>query len=530
MAKSIFYDWRIILMIVLVVVSFLAIQPNITNVNGAQVVYMPVNSYVGNLSSRGVIGLQTGSIITAVDGVPVHNIEQFYSQLNKSAIVNTSLSLTYENELFPYIYKSNTTKIFVEPDAVFNSSTIQAQNVPSTHLNYGLDIIGGTQIEVLPNATNYNASVVSELETTLSKRLDVYGISGTTVSTVQALSGKSFIMVSMPNVGESQALSLIQNQGKFYATIGNVTVFNSSNASESILDVCLSSGCPFGVYQTPSASNSYQFQFGIQLAPGAAKNFENAVKRLSPSTTNPGYFNESIRLYLNGVEQGQPLLISENILTNFDGAITIEGGGVDQQQATSDMKTLQAVMQSGSLPVPLKIISISSVSPTAGSQFISQIYILLLIAFVLVSIVIFLRYNDYRISSLILITSITEIFIVIGVAAAIHWTLDIPSMAGIIASIGISVDDQIIITDEMRRGASQQEYAVTKKRISRAFFIIFVSFFSFAAIMFPLLFSTASLFAGFALTTILASLIGLLVTRPAYARIIGRLEGQNGRI
>ena len=530
MAKSIFYDWRIILMIVLVVVSFLAIQPNITNVNGAQVVYMPVNSYVGNLSSRGVIGLQTGSIITAVDGVPVHNIEQFYTQLNKSAIVNTSLSLTYENELFPYIYKSNTTKIFVEPDAVFNSSTIQAQNVPSTHLNYGLDIIGGTQIEVLPNATNYNASVVSELETTLSKRLDVYGISGTTVSTVQALSGKSFIMVSMPNVGESQALSLIQNQGKFYATIGNVTVFNSSNASESILDVCLSSGCPFGVYQTPSASNSYQFQFGIQLAPGAAKNFENAVKRLSPSTTNPGYFNESIRLYLNGVEQGQPLLISENILTNFDGAITIEGGGVDQQQATSDMKTLQAVMQSGSLPVPLKIISISSVSPTAGSQFISQIYILLLIAFILVSIVIFLRYNDYRISSLILITSITEIFIVIGVAAAIHWTLDIPSMAGIIASIGISVDDQIIITDEMRRGASQQEYAVTKKRISRAFFIIFVSFFSFAAIMFPLLFSTASLFAGFALTTILASLIGLLVTRPAYARIIGRLEGQNGRI
>ena len=226
-------------MIVLVVVSLLAIQPNITNVNGAQVVYMPVNSYIGNLSSRGVIGLQAGSIITSVDGIPVHNIQQFYSQLNKSAIVNTSLSITYENEIFPYIFKSNTTKVFVEPNTVFNSSTIQAQNVPYTHLNYGLDIIGGTQIEVVPNSTNYNTSVISELETTLSKRLDVYGISGTTVTTVQALSGKSFIMVSMPNVGESQALSLIQNQGKFYATIGNFTVFNSSNSSESILDVCL---------------------------------------------------------------------------------------------------------------------------------------------------------------------------------------------------------------------------------------------------------------------------------------------------
>ena len=512
-------------MILLAVVSFLAIQPNISNVNGAQVIYMPVNSYIGNLSAKGVIGLQAGSIITAVDGVPVHNIQQFYTQLNKSAIVNSSLRITYENEIFPYIYKSNTTNIFVEPNTTFNSSTIETQNVPFTHLNYGLDIIGGTQIEVVPNSTSYNSTLLNNLETTLSKRLDVYGISGTTINIVQALSGKSFIMISMPKVGESQALSLIQNQGKFYATIGNFTVFNSSNASESILDVCLSSGCPFGVYQTPSASNGYSFQFGIQLASGAAKNFEKAVKTLVPSTTNPGYFNKRIHLYLNGVQQGQPLLISTNILTNFNGAITIEGSGADAQQADLDMKTLQAIMQSGSLPVPLKIVSISSISPTSGSQFISQIYILLLIAFIVVSIVIFLRYRDYKISSLILLTSITEIFIVIGIAAAIHWTIDIPSMAGIIASIGISVDDQIIITDEMRRGLSQAEYAVTKKRISRAFFIIFVSFFSFAAIMFPLLFSTASLFAGFALTTILASLVGLLVTRPAYARIIARLEG-----
>ena len=525
MTKSILYDWRVILMIVLVAVAFLAIQPNITNVNGAQVVYMPINSYIGNLSSRGLISLQTGSIITAVNGVPVHDIQQFYSQLNKSAVVNSSLHLTYRNEIFPYIYGTSTTNIFVEPGAVFNSSTIQTQNVPSTRLNYGLDIIGGTQIEIVPNATNYNSTLVNTLEITLSKRLDVYGISGTTVSTIQTLSGKSFIMISMPNVGESQALSLIQNQGKFYATIGNFTVFNSSNSSESILDVCLSAGCPFGAYQTPTVANGYSFQFGIQMASGAAKNFETGVKALVPSTSNPGYFNKRIHLYLNGVQQGQPLLISTNILTNFNGAITIEGSGVDQQQATSNMKTLQAIMQSGSLPVPLKVVSINSVSPTAGSQFINQIYLLLLVAFVLVSIVIFLRYKDYKVSSLILLTSITEIFIVIGVAAAIHWTLDIPSMAGIIASIGISVDDQIIITDEMRRGSSQEEYAVTKKRISRAFFIIFVSFFSFAAIMFPLLFSTASLFAGFALTTILASLIGLLVTRPAFARIISRLEG-----
>ncbi len=112
----------------------------------------------------------------------------------------------------------------------------------------------------------------------------------------------------------------------------------------------------------------------------------------------------------------------------------------------------------------------------------------------------------------------------IGVAAAIKWTLDVPSIAGIIASVGISVDDQIIITDEIIRGKNKLEYATIKKRVQRAFFIIFVSFFSFAAIMFPLFFSTASLFTGFALTTILASLIGLLITRPTYARILSILS------
>ena len=522
-AKNVLKDWRILVMIAAVVVAFLAIEPNITGVTGAQVIYLPVNSYLGNLSARGIIGLGQGSIVTALNGIPISNVQQFYSALNKTAVTNTSLTIHYENEIFPYIYEQSNATVFISPGVILNSSNFQAENVPFTHLNYGLDVIGGTQIAVEPNESNYNASVVADLNGIITRRLDVYGISGVSVSTVSALSGKPFILVSMPNLGESQALSLIENQGNFYATIGNKTVFNSSVKNETILDVCTSSGCPFGVYSPPSASSSFGFQFGIQLSSQSTVNFVNAVKHLAPSTSNPGYYNESIVLFVNG-KQESSLLIQQGIQNNFNGAITISGSGSSEQDALFSMKTLETIFQTGSLPVPVKIISISSVSPTSGTQFLSQIYLLLFVAFIIVSLVIFVRYRNYKIASLILLTSITEIFVVIGVAALIHWTLDIPSIAGIIASIGISVDDQIIITDEMKRGASKEEYAVTKKRISRAFFIIFVSFFSFSAIMFPLLFSTASLFAGFALTTILASLIGLLITRPAYARIIGGMS------
>ncbi len=516
-------DWRVLVMLIAVVIAFLAIQPNITNVQGAQVIYLAPTSYLGNLSAVGATTFGTGSIVTSVNGVGVANAQQFYALLNSSDKINTTLRIGYENQIFPYIYKSSSVSIFVTKATVLNSSYVQVQDVPSTNLQYGLDIIGGTQITVAPNSTtNTNSTVMSNLQNVIQTRLNTFGLSGVSVSLVQTLSQGSFIMISMPNVGESQALALIQNQGVFYAKIGNQTVFNGTNKSEGILTVCLTSSCPYGGVVTPSLSNGqYTFSFGIELSALAAQNFANATKTLP---VRGGFLSLPIVLYLNG-KQISSLSISSNLKGQRQQDILITGSAASQAQALDQMKTLQSVFESGSLPIPIKIVSIDSVSSSTGSQFVGQIYLLLIAAVIAISLVVFIRYKDVRVSSMILLTSLAEIFIVIGVAALIHWTLDIPSIAGIIASIGISVDDQIIITDEIIRGSAQMEFAAVKKRVKRAFFIIFVSFFSFSAIMFPLLFSTASLFSGFALTTILASLIGILITRPAFAQIISKVKG-----
>ncbi len=522
-ARSLLTNWRVIIMLVAIIIAFLAIQPNILNVNGAQLIYLSTNSYLGNLSAIGSTTLTTGSIVTSINGIQVANAQQFYSALNQTAKINATVTITYKNEVFPYVYTTSTVTVPVTKTAPLNSSVIQAEDVPFTTLDYGLDIIGGTEITVVPNSTQTtNTTLIDNLQTILQTRLNTFGLSGISVSVIQTLSQGSYILVSLPNVGESQALSLIQNQGIFYATIGNDTVLNSTNKSEGILTVCLTSSCPYGGETLPTlSSGTYQFNFGIQLTKQAATNFADATRNLSVSGA---YLTEPIVLYLNG-KQISSLSISSDLKGQAEQTITISGSASSYQQALTQMKTLQSVFESGSLPTPIKIISIQSVSSTTGSQFINEIYILLFAAFIAVAIVVFLRYRDYRVSSLILGTSVAEIVIVIGLAALIHWTLDIPSIAGIIASIGISVDDQIIISDEIIRGAAQVEYAAVKKRVKRAFFIIFVSFFSFAAIMFPLLFSTASLFTGFALTTILASLIGVLITRPAYAEIISRVKG-----
>ncbi len=528
-AKKILKDWRIIVLIIAVIISFIAIQPKIFGMNGAQVVYISPDSLIGNLSNNGATTFNTGSIVTSINGRSVSDSAQFYSLLNQTAQVNTTVTIGYENQVFPYVYSQNTVQIFISKDSPLNSSIIQVQDVQPTNLNYGLDLIGGTQITIAPNSTNYTSATVSNLLAVLQTRLNTYGISGISISQFATLNGANFIMISMPNVGESQALSLITNQGKFYAKVGNITVFNSTVPGDGVIQngVCVTSGCPYGGEQLPTLTNgAYQFSFGIELTKLAAQNFANATKNLTGSALNPGYLSKPITLYLNN-KQISSLQISDNLKGAAQQNILITGSGSSYNQAYNQMKTLQAVLESGSLPTPIKLISVNAVSSSNGQQFINQIYILLAGAFIAVAIVVFVRYNwNYKVASLILITSLAEIFIVFGVAAMIKWSLDIPSMAGIIASIGISVDDQIIITDEIIRGSRKTEFANVKRRVERAFFIIVVSFLSFGAIMLPLFFSTASLFTGFALTTILAAFIGLLITRPAYAKMIALVRGE----
>ncbi|NOQ38375.1 preprotein translocase subunit SecD, partial [archaeon] len=84
------------------------------------------------------------------------------------------------------------------------------------------------------------------------------------------------------------------------------------------------------------------------------------------------------------------------------------------------------------------------------------------------------------------------------------------------------VDDQIIITDE----SSRKEKRITslKAKLKNAFFIIFTAAFTTIAAMTPLLFIGAGALRGFALTTIIGVIIGVLITRPAFGRIIREIK------
>ena len=98
----------------------------------------------------------------------------------------------------------------------------------------------------------------------------------------------------------------------------------------------------------------------------------------------------------------------------------------------------------------------------------------------------------------------------------IRWNVDLPSIAGILATIGTGVDQQIVILDEARTG----RHTSIKQRMKRAFAIILGAYFTALVALLPLLWAGAGLLKGFAVTTIIGITIGVLITRPAFAAII----------
>jgi preprotein translocase subunit SecD len=199
-----------------------------------------------------------------------------------------------------------------------------------------------------------------------------------------------------------------------------------------------------------------------------------------------------------------------------------EGGAGTAEEASAIADRYKIWLTSGNLPIKTDIILERPNLPELGQQFLKFAGIIALIALGLVASVISFRYREPKISMAILTTSFSEIIMIMGFASAVSWELDLAAMAGIIAAIGTGVDHQIIITDETLRGErkTKEDKKIwdVKQSLNRAFFIILASAITTITAMLPLM-SIIDL-RGFAFTSIIGILIGILISRPAYGRLV----------
>ena len=119
-------------------------------------------------------------------------------------------------------------------------------------------------------------------------------------------------------------------------------------------------------------------------------------------------------------------------------------GGFTFQSATD----LALLLRSGALPAPLNIIEERTVGPDLGQDSINAGMIALAIGFVLVILFIFFK---YKIFGLITNTAlIINLFILIGVLTIFEATLTLPGIAGIILTVGMAVDANVLIFERIK--------------------------------------------------------------------------------
>ena len=482
--------------------------------------------YTSHLFQKGVIitsvtpnstasfqGFQSGEVINSINGQPIENIGNYSLLIEGIYSPNQTVKTTFVTDNGTIIYYSN-----VPPD-------ITVSDVPLTNLKPGLDLAGGAMALVEAKNQSLTYQQASDLAQMISNRLNVYGLQDIQVSPVRDLSGNNYVQVEIAGATPSDIENLISQQGIFEAKIGNSTVFEGGKQDISSVG---ESGQNAGIQSCSQQSDgSYicQFSFNVFLSPDAAQREAQLTQNLSINNSAGGsYLSEPLNLYLDG-KFIESLQISSDLKGRVTTQVSIQGSGVGATQtdaynsAQSQMKQLQTILQTGSLPFQLEIVQMNTISPTLGKNFTNTILLAGFVALILVALVIFIRYKKPKASLALLLTSVSEIIIILGIAAVINWNLDLPSIAGILATLGTGVDSQIIILDEAR-----SKVLNIKQRIKRAFAIIVGSYFTAFVAMLPLYWAVAGYFKGFAFTTIIGITVGILITRPAFADMVNKIE------
>lgn len=568
--KLIFTNWRIILMLLILLLSFVSINPHFFR-EGVAIRSVELNS------SAALAGIEpplpqdqpvSRERITSVNDNPVATVEDYYNLIgqldtNDTVYVKTNKARyrLLVKEEYTY-HETNETEVVVIEDVIVVNETINGTvqelvkkinttverpkverksagpsdiglNIypsPTSNIKKGLDLQGGTRVLLQPEVFLTPVDLETLIDS-MKQRLNVYGLSDIAVKPAGDLppplgAGNQYILVEVAGVSESEIKDLLAKQGKFEAKIAGTTVFRGG---DDITFVCRSAQCSGidpnrGCSSHSGGQNICGFYFSITLGRQAAERQALATSTLDVIQDQGGaYLSSPLELHLDD-QKVDELNIAAGLKGEPTTNIQITGSGVGSSveaagfNAIQNMKRLQTILITGSLPVKMEVVKVDEVSPVLGKEFVKNSIIMAMVAILAVAIVVGIRYRKPIISVPIVITMTAEIVILLGVASLIKWNIDLAAIAGIIAAIGTGVDHQIVITDEALRG--QVSSYNWKERVKRAFLIIMLAYMTIFAAMFPLIFAGAGLLKGFAITTLAGVTIGVLITRPAFSAIL----------
>ena len=550
-------EWRIILVIVLVILSIVLIIPS----SQKGVVVRTIDSD-SPLTGK----LQIGEILTWANEKEINSPEDFYEFENFTGV-------------FRFIHSGKLDLAYIENESL----GISVVKKSASNLEFGLDIVGGTRVLLKPKE-NVTDAVMQQAIATLETRINIFGLREAKFQSVKDVTGVNYIQIEMAGGSKEEIENLLEKQGKFEGKVeriiflknntdsfkldgkthsvkldndtviinnnislkanqtskiddidvqvfnltdGNVVLMLTAFTGMDIQSVCLQDQPGVCISRIIKSGNGWEFNFQVFISQESAERFAKITKDMKIITdpnTGSKYLDGRIYLYLDDKE-----ITSLTISADLQGKVlttpAITGFRLSRGEALKEQLMLKSILQSGSLPVSLEIIRTDQISPVLGGEFLRDAMFAVIIASAAVAFVIYFRYRSFKILIPNMLFSFFELILTLGAASLIRWTIDLSSIAGIIAAIGSGTNDQIMIIDEILIGGGEDEKKIytLKQRIKRSFFIIFGSAATVIAGVLPMMFIGIGAMKGFAVTTILGVLIGIVITRPAFARIAEKI-------
>ncbi|PSP74484.1 preprotein translocase subunit SecD [Halobacteriales archaeon QS_3_64_16] len=363
----------------------------------------------------------------------------------------------------------------------------------------------------------------------LDSKVSQAGLSGATVQTVQS-GQQTYIQVEVPNANRSEVLDLIGDRGQVRLVAHFPTRQNGSTVYRNETVLTQEELASIGTVQTERG----QPRVPITLTDGAAEPFARSMERFgftqNPSSCRYQQNPEDAGYCLYTVTDGEVVYgagVRASLAQDFaSGAFARDPSFVITASNVSEANQLQIDLQAGALPTELDIEDEGTtqfILPSLGDRF--KLYSLLtgIVAVLAVSLVVYIRYREARIALPMIVTAFSEVFLLLGFAAAIGYPLDLSVIAGFIAVIGTGVDDLIIIADEVLQQGETSTRKMFRRRFRKAFWPIAAAAGTLIVAMAPLSVLSLGDLQGFAIVTIVGVLIGILVTRPAYGDVLRSL-------
>ena len=138
----------------------------------------------------------------------------------------------------------------------------------------------------------------------------------------------------------------------------------------------------------------------------------------------------------------------------YGGTVVIQNQGLQGGLPPEEAQELEVVLKTGALPINMEVLSVTTIGPTLGSDSLRSGILGALVGFALVLVFLVII---YRVLGLIAdLALLVYGFLLWGLIVAIPITVTLPGIAGIVLSIGVAADANVVIferiKEEIRRG------------------------------------------------------------------------------